>query len=97
MTTTNTIHIYEKMVRDLEDTAGQTVDYAVYQGICGLLAGARQNLATARDDHRATLHEGDKVTTSGFEGVIVDFIEGMVVVRFPRGETVVTAQDVELI
>lgn len=90
------IRINEKMVRDLEDAAGQTVDYAVYRGICGLLAGARELLARARADHIATLALGDKVTTSGFPGKIVAFIDGMIQVRLDRGEVVVTAQDVEL-
>ncbi len=91
MTTTNSIiHIYEKMVRDLEAQAETT------NQLDGLIAGAKQNLADARADHRATLNVGDAVTTSGFHGVITDvpFPAGMIEVTLASGVVVVTSQDV---
>lgn len=90
MTTTNDIiHIYEKMVRDLEAQAETT------NQLDGLIAGARENLAQARADHRATLSVGDVVTTSGFPGVITDApLVGMIQVKLASGEVVVSSQDV---
>ncbi len=90
MTTTNDIiYIYEKMVRDLEAQAETT------NQLGGLIAGARENLAQARSDHRATLALGDEVTTSGFPGVITDCPwHGMIEVKLATGRVVVTSQDV---
>ncbi len=61
MTTTRTaslaevVRINERTVASLETLAANTVDYEVYKGICGLLAGARINLANSRDDRKAEL------------------------------------------
>ncbi len=89
MTTNDVIHIYEKMVRDLETQAEAT------NQLDGLIVGARENLAQACADHHATLSLGDKVTTSGYPGVIVDCpLAGMIQIRLQSGEVVVSSQDV---